>query len=73
MVFWQQDLEAVRENLSTFNRALLCKWIWRFMIERDALWNQKRRAKYGVEQGGWCTKFVRAGFEVGVWKAMRKE
>ena len=31
------------------------------------------RGKYGEGQGGWCTKNVRVGYGVGVWKANRKE
>ena len=60
------------KNLSTFNKALLCKWNWPFKIERDALWNQLLRVKYGEEKGGWCTKGVRASYGVGVWKVIRK-
>ena len=60
------------KKLSTFNKALLCKWSWRFMHEKDAFWNQLIRVRYGEDQGGWCTKVVRAGYGVGVWKEIRK-
>ena len=60
------------KKLSIFNKALLCKWSWQFMIERDAFRNQIMRGKY-EEQGGWCAKFVRTSYGVGVWKAIRKE
>ena len=40
------------KNLSILNKALLCKWSWRFAIEREAFWNQVIRGKYGEEQGG---------------------
>ena len=43
------------------------------MIERDTIWNQLLRAKYGEDKGGWRTKVERAGYGVGVWKAIRKE
>ena len=59
--------------LSILNKALLCKWSWRFVIERGAFWNQVIRGKDGEEQGGWCTKEVRNGHGVGWWKAIRKE
>ena len=39
--------------LSTLNRALLGKWSWRFMVEKEALWYQVISKKYGVEEGGW--------------------
>ena len=40
------------KSLSILNKALLCKWSWRFAIEREAFWNQVIRGKYGEEQGG---------------------
>ncbi|RVW76360.1 putative ribonuclease H protein [Vitis vinifera] len=56
-------------NLSLMNNALLCKWNWRFANERDALWRSVISLKYGVEEGGWCTRDVMGrneclGFEV---------
>ena len=59
--------------LSSLNKALLCKWSWRFANERGALWNQVIRGKYGEEQGGWCSKEVKGGYGVGLWKAIRRE
>ena len=38
------------KNLGTFNRDLLGNWVWRFAIERKALWNQVIRMKYGEER-----------------------
>ncbi|RVW79796.1 hypothetical protein CK203_047617 [Vitis vinifera] len=38
-----------------------------------ALWNQVIRGKYGEEQGSWCSKEMRSGYGVGLWKAIRKE
>ena len=60
------------KKLSILNKALLCKWSWCFMQETNALWNILIRVKYGEDQGGWCTKMVRAGHGVGVWKELRK-
>ena len=48
--------------LSTLNKALLCKWNWWFANEREALWNQVIRGKYGEERGEWCSWEVR-----GIW------
>ena len=30
-------------------------------------------ATFGEEEGGWCSKGVRGGFEVGVWEAVTNE
>ena len=59
--------------LSTLNKALLCKWSWRFANEREVFWNQVIKGKYGEEQKGWCSKEVKGGYGVGLWKAFRKE
>ncbi|RVW97250.1 putative ribonuclease H protein [Vitis vinifera] len=39
------------KSLSILNKALLCKWSWRFAMEREAFWNQVIRGKYGEKQG----------------------
>ena len=60
-------------NLALMNKALLGKWNWRFTIESEALWKQVISHKYGVEEGGWCTRAERGRHGVGLWKAIRKE
>ena len=60
-------------RLSTLNRALLCKWNWRFANERETLWKHVISRKFGEEEGGWYTREVREGFGVGLWKEIRKE
>ena len=57
------------ESLSTLNKALICKWSWRFANKRETLWNQVIRGKYEEEKGGWCSRDVREGYGVGLWKA----
>ncbi|RVW37600.1 hypothetical protein CK203_073990 [Vitis vinifera] len=42
------------------------------MREGD-FWNQVIRGKCGEEQGGWCSKELRDGYGVGLWKATRRE
>ena len=37
--------------LSILNKALLAKWNWCFANEREALWNQVIRGKYGEDRG----------------------
>ena len=31
------------------------------------------RGQYGEEQRGWCSKEVRDGYGVGLWKVIRRE
>ena len=38
------------KSFSTLSKTLLCKWNWRFANEREALWNQVIRRKYGEER-----------------------
>ena len=59
--------------LSTLNKALLCKWNWRFINERGALWNQVIRGKYEEERGGWCSWEVREAYGIGLWKGIRMD
>ena len=57
--------------LSILNKALLAKWDWRFANEREALWNQVIRGKYGEDRGGWCSQEVREAHGMGLWKGIR--
>ena len=59
--------------LSNLNKALLSKWNWRFANEREALWNQVIRGKYGEDRGGWRTREVREAHGVGLWKGIRMD
>ena len=60
-------------SFSTLNRALLCKWSWHFAVERGTLWKHNISRKFGVEGGRWCTREVREGYGVGLWKEIKKE
>ena len=60
-------------NLALMNRALLCKWNWRYANEIEAFWRRVISHKYGEEEGGWCTREVSGRYGVGLWKAIRKE
>jgi hypothetical protein len=42
-------------NLIIFNKALLGKWLWRYVHEREALWRSVVDAKYGSTWAGWCS------------------
>ncbi|RVX11415.1 LINE-1 reverse transcriptase-like [Vitis vinifera] len=59
--------------LSILNKVLLSKWNWRFANEREALWNQVIRGKYGEDRGGWCTREVREVHGMGLWKGIRMD
>ena len=43
-------------NLSILNRALLCKWSWRFAVERESFWKLVISRKFGKEGGGWSSR-----------------
>ncbi|KAL6331818.1 hypothetical protein AAG906_020162 [Vitis piasezkii] len=60
-------------RLSTLNRALLCKWNWRFANERENFWRHVISRKFGEEEGGWGSREVRESYGVGFWKEIRKE
>ena len=60
-------------SLPLFNKALLGKWSWRLVKERDTLWKLVIISKYGVQEGACCTKEVKGRFGLGVWKAIRNE
>ena len=53
-------------KISLFNIALLGKWLWRFGIEKDALWRQVIEMKNGCVRGGWCTRSVNGPHDVGL-------
>ena len=60
-------------RLSILNRALLCKWNWRFANERENFWRHVISRKFGEEEGGWVSREVRESYGVGFWKEIRKE
>ena len=60
-------------NLALMNKALLSKWNWCFASESEALWKQVISKKYGIEEGGWCTRAVSGRYGVKLWKTIRKE
>ena len=43
-------------KLTSFNKALLGKWLWRFGIEETRLWRRVVALKFGEEWRGWTSK-----------------
>ena len=60
-------------SLSLLNKALLCKWCWRFFSERDSLWKKIIEGNFGEEEGGWRSGVVIKPLRVGVWKEIGKQ
>ena len=59
-------LEA--QNLLVLNWALLGKWLWHYVHEREALWRVVVDSKYGSACGGWCSNEVQRSHGVGLLK-----
>ena len=53
-------------SLSKMNKALFCKWCWRFANERDSLWRLVINTKFGEGDGGWNTNDIRGGYATGL-------
>ena len=76
LVSWSMICEPVCNgrlaihNLRRFNQALLGKWLWRYGLEKDALWRKVVEAKYGSLRGGWCSKEVRGSYGSSLWKTI---
>ncbi|KAJ9678521.1 hypothetical protein PVL29_020644 [Vitis rotundifolia] len=60
-------------KLAMLNKALLGKWIWRYACDKDNLWKQVIKVKYGQEDFGWRPKKANGAVGVGVWKEIWKE
>ena len=58
-------------KLTTFNKTLMGKWLWRFGKEEDWLWRRVVASKYGVEWGGWTSKLGREVHGCGLWRGIR--
>ena len=58
-------------KLTTFNKALLGKWLCRFGKEENWLWRKVVASKFGEEWGGWTSKFCRGVYGCGLWRGIR--
>ena len=57
-------------KITTFNKALLGKWLWRFGKEEDRLWRRVVVSKYGEDWGGWTSKLGRGAHGCGLWRGI---
>ena len=79
LVSWPDICEPVQrggltiKNLRRFNQALSGKWLWRYGVERGALWIKVIDAKYGSMWGGWCLDIVRGSYGLSLWKNIHKD
>jgi hypothetical protein len=67
MVSWSKVCSPITEgdlgiqNLRIFNKALLRKWLWRYVHEREAWWKSVVDAKYSTDWAGWSSLVSRWG------------
>lgn len=54
--------------MGQFNQALLGKRLCHFTTKKDTLWRKVVGSKYGYDWGGRCSKEVRGGYGVCLWK-----
>ena len=60
------------KSFSKLNKALLCKWSWRFANDQNALWRKAICCKFGESIRGWHTCDLRGGYGTSLWKEIRK-
>ena len=54
------------KDFSILNRALSCKWIWRFANEKNAPWRNVICGTFGEEQGGWVSCAFRGASRISI-------
>uniref|UniRef100_A0A7N2KZU0 Reverse transcriptase domain-containing protein n=1 Tax=Quercus lobata TaxID=97700 RepID=A0A7N2KZU0_QUELO len=57
-------------KLTTFNKASLGKWLWRFGVEETRFWRKVVALKFGEEWGGWTSKLDRGVHGYGLWRSI---
>ena len=60
-------------SLTSLNKVLLSKWIWRFASEEDCISKSLIYSKFGKYDLGWWVNTPRGPFGVGLWKEILKE
>ena len=58
-------------KITTLNKALLGKWLWRFGVEETRLWRRVVALKFGEEWGGLTSKLDRGVHGCGLWRSIR--
>lgn len=78
LINWHRICTPIKEgglevrNMIQFNKALLGKWMWRFVQEREALWRSVINVKYGSVRGSWCSLPTVESYGVSVRKYIRR-
>ena len=57
-------------KITTFNKALLGKWLWWFGNEETRLWRRVVAPKFGEEWEGWTSKLGRSVHGCGLWRGI---
>lgn len=56
-------------RLEAMNKAMLCKWLWRFAHEPSSLWREVVAAKFG-NANGWELAVPRGPFGHSMWRGI---
>ena len=59
-------------DLRLFNEALLGKWLWRFLKEKDNFWRKAVATKYGEKGLGWCPSTQLGSYGYSLWRYIAK-
>lgn len=66
-----QGVLGIRKLLS-FNQPLLWKYLWRYGLEWDSLWQKVIDRKYSTNRCEWHSRVVKGAYGMGLWKHIRK-
>jgi len=59
-------------NLMMFNHALLKKWLWHYLHEREGWCRVMVDSKFGRLWGGWCSNEPLGMHGLGLWKNIKR-
>lgn len=75
MVSWERVCTPKKKGgagirqLDPMNKALLCKWLWRFGRETESLCRQVVAAKFGMDDG-WNFRGISGSFGRSPWRGI---